>query len=231
MTRFATNAALGAATGGIVDLEVLGAAGRGAQAAGSALGTGVGMAARAGSGVLNAAADGADGYNRARGVIGSADPTGQGAAAAARMGGDALSALARGISPTRSAEEIEVRKFSDMRRDIGRGRLNANIEMSIVSIPMGEIIEEAHGSAGREEVRRQRIPNNRFAGRAGRGYEASDEGKAISLAIIDAYTDMVTRLGGLGDTTPEVTLMTREVLSEAADARGASNASADAYSE
>lgn len=124
-----------------------------------------------------------------------------------------------GLGPRRSDDELLARGVADMQKDIERGRTNAEIEMSVVSIPLGEVVGETRGSAGRDQMRRQRIANNPFGGRVGPGFETKDEGKVISMALVQAYADMVTRMGGMGSSTPEITLATRDAVRTAEEAR------------
>lgn len=124
-----------------------------------------------------------------------------------------------GFGGRKSDEEILRDAMEDLKKDLGRGKTDAMIEMSLVSLPLGEVVGEMSDTANRDEVRRRRISNNNFNGRVGRGWEDSDEGKAIALAITKSYTELVTQLGGMGSTTPEITVATREAVRKAEEDR------------
>ncbi len=150
--------------------------------------------------------------------------------AAARFGvqrpslGDAFNqpgARLLGLGPRKSEAELTREAMEELKKDLGRGKVDAQIEMSVISLPLAEVVAEAGDKAGKDDVRRLRIPNNPFGGRVGRGWESSDEGKAITLAITNAYTQLVTDLGGMGSTTPDVTIATREAIRRAEEAKQA----------
>ena len=123
-----------------------------------------------------------------------------------------------GLGPRKSDDQLLREAMEDLQKDIARGKSDAMVEMSLVSLPLGEVVAETGASAGRSDVREQRIGNNAFNGRVGRGWEDSDEGKAIALALSKSYTEMVTALGGMGDRVPDITLATREAVRKGEEA-------------
>ncbi|MEG2313919.1 hypothetical protein [Brevundimonas sp.] len=102
--------------------------------------------------------------------------------------------------------------LSDLKKDIGKGKEDAQIIMSIASVPLAETVGSTRSIANENELRRLRIRDNQFGGRVGAGYESEDEGKVIALALVRAYSDLVTTLGGTGSDTPEVVIANREAV-------------------
>lgn len=115
-------------------------------------------------------------------------------------------------------------RIRDMKKDIGRGKEDAQIVFSLASVPLAETVGHSRATASKDDVRRLRIRDNQFDGRVGAGYETEDEGKTIALALVRGYGDLVTQLGGMGATTPEVTRANREAIRAEAAEREAENA-------
>lgn len=112
-----------------------------------------------------------------------------------------------------------VDSLNDLKKDIGKGKEDAQIIMSIASVPMAETVGSTRSIANENELRRLRIRDNHFGGRVGAGYENKDEGKVIALAMVRAYADLVTSLGGTGPDTPEVVIANREAVAAAESER------------
>ena len=119
-------------------------------------------------------------------------------------------------APAPSLNRRTVDALSGLKKDIGKGKEDAQIIMSIASVPMAETVGSTRSIANESELRRLRIRDNHFGGRVGAGYESEDEGKVIALALVRAYADLVTSLGGTGSDTPEVVIANREAVAAAA---------------
>ena len=139
--------------------------------------------------------------------------------AAMNMAGSALGG--QQSAPTQPLNANTVERIRDLKKDIGRGKEDAQIVFSLSSVPLAETVGIARAVANKDELRGLRIRDNHFGGRVGAGYESQDEGKVIALAPVRGYADLVTSLGGTGDQTPEVTLANREAVRAAAAEREA----------
>ena len=139
--------------------------------------------------------------------------------AAMNMAGSALGGQQGGQAQALNANTVE--RIGDLRKDIGRGKEDAQIVFSLASVPLAETVGSARAVANKDELRGLRIRDNHFNGRVGAGYESQDEGKVIALALVRGYADLVTSLGGTGSQTPEVTLANREAVRAAAAEREA----------
>lgn len=118
-------------------------------------------------------------------------------------------------APAPSLNRRTVDALNGLKKDIGKGKEDAQIVMSIASVPMAETVGSTRSIANENELRRLRIRDNHFGGRVGSGYESEDEGKVIALALVRAYADLVTSLGGTGTDTPEVVIANREAIAAA----------------
>lgn len=143
---------------------------------------------------------------------GSAEGMGQlfsmGANLASSQVGNALSA--------RSVDAIK-----DLQKDLAKGKEDAEVIMSIASVPLAEQVGYTRRRANKDELRRLRVRDNHFGGSVGAGYESTDEGKVVALALVRAYADLVTSLGGTGSQTPEIVLANREAIRSAEEEREA----------
>lgn len=119
-----------------------------------------------------------------------------------------------------------VERIRDIKRDIGRGKEDAQIAFSLTSVHLAETVGTTRAIANKDDVKRLRIRDNHFGGRVGAGYENEDEGKVIALALIRGYADLVTSLGGMGAETPAVTLANRDAIAAEAAEREAEAARA-----
>ncbi|MCO8019190.1 hypothetical protein NI456_10010 [Brevundimonas diminuta] len=147
--------------------------------------------------------------------------------AAMNMAGGALSGQP---APAQALNANTVERIRDLKKDIGRGKEDAQIVFSLASVPLAETVGSTRAVANKDDLRGLRIRDNHFGGRVGAGYENQDEGKVIALALVRGYADLVTSLGGTGDQTPKVTLANREAVRAAAaerDAEAARKAEAD----
>lgn len=139
--------------------------------------------------------------------------------AAMNMAGSALGGQQSAPAQPLNANTVE--RIRDLKKDIGRGKEDAQIVFSLSSVPLAETVGIARAVANKDELRGLRIRDNHFGGRVGAGYESQDEGAEIALALVRGYADLVTSLGGTGDQTPEVTLANREAVRAAAAERQA----------
>lgn len=64
-----------------------------------------------------------------------------------------------------------VNRIRDIKKDIGRGKEDAQIVFSLTSVPLAETVGHARSTANKDDVRRLRIRDNHFGGRVGAGYE------------------------------------------------------------
>lgn len=117
-----------------------------------------------------------------------------------------------------------VDSIKELKKDIAKGKEGAQVVFSLSSVPLAETVGYTRAVATKDDWRRLRIRNNHFGGRVGAGYETEDEGKTVALAFVRGYADLVTSLGGLGSTVPEVTLANREALRAEAAAQEANAA-------
>jgi hypothetical protein len=117
-----------------------------------------------------------------------------------------------------------IERIRDVKKDIGRGKEDAQIVFSLSSVHLAETVGTTRAIANKDDVKRLRIRDNHFGGRVGAGYESEDEGKVIALAMVRGYANLVTDLGGTGSATPEVTLANREAVRAAAAERDAESA-------
>lgn len=138
--------------------------------------------------------------------------------AAMNMAGGALSGQS---APAQALNANTVERIRDLKKDIGRGKEDAQIVFSLASVPLAETVGSTRAVANKDDLRGLRIRDNHFGGRVGAGYENQDEGKVIALALVRGYADLVTSLGGTGDQTPKVTLANREAVRAAAAERDA----------
>ncbi|WP_024354108.1 hypothetical protein [Brevundimonas naejangsanensis] len=139
--------------------------------------------------------------------------------AAMNMAGSALGGQQSAQAQPLNTKTVE--RIRDLKKDIGRGKENAQIAFSLASVPLAETVGNTRAVANKDELRGLRIRDNNFNGRVGAGYESQDEGKVIALALVRGYADLVTSLGGTGAQTPEVTLANREAVRAAAAEREA----------
>lgn len=142
--------------------------------------------------------------------------------AAMNMAGNALGGpKGAQAAPAQALNANTVERIRDLKKDIGRGKEDAQIVFSLASVPLAETVGTTRAVASKDELRRLRIRDNHFGGRVGAGYESQDEGKVIALALVRGYADLVTSLGGTGAQTPDVTLANREAVRAAAAEREA----------
>lgn len=141
--------------------------------------------------------------------------------AAMNMAGGALSGQS---APAQALNAKTVERIRDLKKDIGRGKEDAQIVFSLASVPLAETVGSTRAVANKDDLRGLRIRDNHFGGRVGAGYESQDEGKVIALALVRGYADLVTSLGGTGNQTPQVTLANREAVRAAAAERDAETA-------
>lgn len=143
--------------------------------------------------------------------------------AATNMAGNVLGGqggqVAQGPAPSLNANTVE--RIRDLKKDIGRGKEDAQVVFSLASVPLAETVGNTRAVANKGDLRSLRIRDNHFGGRVGAGYESEDEGKIIALAMVRGYADLVTSLGGAGSQIPEVTLANREAVRAAAAEREA----------
>lgn len=131
--------------------------------------------------------------------------------AAVSMAGGALSGQGgQQAQPDLNANTVE--RIRDLKKDIGRGKEDAEVVFSLASVPLAETVGAARAVANKNDLRSLRIRDNHFGGRVGAGYENQDEGKIIALAMVRGYADLVTGLGGTGAEVPEVTRANREAI-------------------
>lgn len=131
--------------------------------------------------------------------------------AAVSMAGGALSGQGgQQAQPDLNANTVE--RIRDLKKDIGRGKEDAQVVFSLASVPLAETVGAARAVANKNDLRSLRIRDNHFGGRVGAGYENQDEGKIIALAMVRGYADLVTGLGGTGAEVPEVTRANREAI-------------------
>ncbi len=146
--------------------------------------------------------------------------------AAANMAGNVLGGQGGQVAqrPTPSLNANTVERIRDLKKDIGRGKEDAQVVFSLASVPLAETVGNTRAVANKGDLRSLRIRDNHFGGRVGAGYESEDEGKIIALAMVRGYADLVTSLGGAGSQIPEVTLANREAVRAAAAEREAEDA-------
>ncbi len=134
--------------------------------------------------------------------------------AAASMAGNVLDGQggqpAQGPAPALAANTVE--RIRDLKKDIGRGKEDAQVVFSLASVPLAETVGNTRAVANKDDLRGLRIRDNHFGGRVGAGYESEDEGKVIALAMVRGYADLVTSLGGTGSQIPEATRANREAI-------------------
>lgn len=133
--------------------------------------------------------------------------------AAVSMAGGALSG--QGGQQAQAAPDLNantVERIRDLKKDIGRGKEDAQVAFSLASVPLAETVGNTRAVANKDDLRSLRIRDNHFGGRVGAGYENQDEGKIIALAMVRGYADLVTGLGGMGAEIPEVTRANREAI-------------------
>lgn len=134
--------------------------------------------------------------------------------AAANMAGNVLGGQggqpAQGPAPALNANTVE--RIRDLKKDIGRGKEDAQVVFSLASVPLAETVGNTRAVANKDDLRGLRIRDNHFGGRVGAGYESQDEGKVIALAMVRGYADLVTSLGGTGSQLPDVTRANREAI-------------------
>lgn len=104
--------------------------------------------------------------------------------------------------------------IEDLAKDIRKGDQDAQMTFSLTSVPLAEVVSNNRATAHRRDIRSLRIRNNQFGGRVGSGYENTETGQIIALAMVRGYADMVTSLGGMSNSTPDVVLANREALAE-----------------
>lgn len=114
-----------------------------------------------------------------------------------------------------------VERIRDVKRDIGRGKEDAQVAFSLTSVHLAETVGNTRAVANKDDVKRLRIRDNHFGGRVASGYENSDEGKVIALALVRGYADLVTSLGGMDAETPAVTRANHDAIAAEAAEREA----------
>lgn len=132
--------------------------------------------------------------------------------AAVNMAGGALTGQGgqQQAAPDLNANTVE--RIRDLKKDIGRGKEDAQVVFSLASVPLAETVGNTRAVANKDDLRSLRIRDNQFGGRVGAGYENQDEGKIIALAMVRGYADLVTGLGGMGAEVPEITRANREAI-------------------
>lgn len=148
--------------------------------------------------------------------------------AAMNVAGGALGGQGGQPAPALSTGTAE--RIRDLKKDIGRGKEDAQVEFSLTSVPLAEAVGHARAVANKDELRRLRIRDNQFNGRVGAGYESEDQGKVIALALVRGYADLVTSLGGMDAQTPEITLANRAAV-RAAEAEREADAARQSAAE
>lgn len=128
--------------------------------------------------------------------------------------------------PAQPLNNSTIERIRDIKKDIGRGKEDAQVVFSLSSVHLAETVGTTRAIANKDDVKRLRIRDNHFGGRVGAGYESEDEGKVIALALVRGYADLVTSLGGTGSETPQVTLANREAIRAEAAEREAESARA-----
>lgn len=171
----------------------------------------------------------ADSGDRSRGLLGTLAASGgrmllqAGVAAMTQDSGGAegmgqllnMGANLAGNQVSQAFSSRSINAIEGLQKDLSKGKEDAQVIMSIASVPLAEQVGYTRRNANKDELRRLRIRDNHFGGRVGAGYEDTDEGKVVALALVRAYADLVTSLGGTGSETPEIVLANREAIEAA----------------
>ncbi len=161
--------------------------------------------------------------DRGSSLLGTLTSVGARAAMAAMTAGtsEVAGLVSRGVDllgsgdddkPEPSLDQRTLSAIEDLAKDIRKGDQDAQMTFSLTSVPLAEVVSNNRAVASRRDIRSLRIRDNQFGGRVGSGYETTETGQIIALAMVRAYADMVTSLGGTGSATPEVVLANREAL-------------------
>lgn len=164
-----------------------------------------------------------DNADRGSSLLGTLTSVGARAAVAAMTAGgsEMVGMVSRGAEllssgdnnkPEPTLNQRTLHAIEDLAKDIRKGDQDAEITFSLTSVPLAETVSNNRSRAGKRDLRDLRIRDNHFGGRVGGGFESEDTGKIIALAMVRGYADMVTSLGGMGSSTPEVVTANREAL-------------------
>lgn len=174
-----------------------------------------------------------DNADRGSSLLGTLTSVGARAAVAAMTAGtsEVAGLVSRGVDllgssnddnkPEPTLNQRTLAAIEDLAKDIRKGDQDAQMSFSLSSVPLAEVVSNNRAIANRRDVRSLRIRDNQFGGRVGNGYENTETGQIIALAMVRGYADMVTSLGGMGNSTPEVVLANREALDAADSSRRA----------
>lgn len=140
--------------------------------------------------------------------VGSAD---------SNAGGSALAGIAGGLIGGRAGALVG---------GIRTKKLEANTVLSITNVRTTETVAVTEGHAVKNDIGFAVGGGWGFAGAVGGGYEDTEIGRIVTLAFINAYTDLVTQLGGLepgaAQQAPQraFQVSTATTLRQVADAKG-----------
>lgn len=140
--------------------------------------------------------------------VGSAD---------ANAGGSALAGIAGGLIGGRAGAIVG---------GIRTKKLEANTVLSITNVRTSETVAVTEGHAAKTDIGFAVGGGYGFAGAVGGGYEDTEIGRIVTLAFINAYTDLVTQLGGVqpgaAQQAPQraFQVTTATTLRQVADAKG-----------
>lgn len=169
--------------------------------------------------------------DRGSSLLGTLTSVGARAAVAAMTAGtsEVAGLVSRGVDllgsggdddkPEPSLDQRTLTAIEDLAKDIRKGDQDAQMTFSLSSVPLAEVVSNNRAIANRRDVRTLRIRDNQFGGRVGSGYENTETGQIIALAMVRGYADMVTSLGGMDSRTPEVVIANREALEQAESGR------------
>lgn len=158
-------------------------------------GTGMNVAQRERD--LAAGGDLQRGSNIGGGQIRAADYVlvGEVASQNANSGGGALGAIAGGLLGSRNSA------LGAIAGNIGTRRSEASTVLSLTDVRTSETVLVTEGYASRNDISwgagGRGFSGSGFGGAVGGGYENTEIGRIVSQAFIQAYTDMVTQMGGL----------------------------------
>jgi curli biogenesis system outer membrane secretion channel CsgG len=88
-------------------------------------------------------------------------------------------------------------------------KLEATTVLSLTSVRTSETVASTEGHAAKSDVSFGLGGSIGFGGAVGGGYENTDIGRIVTIAFIDAYTQMIRDMGGLSDSINEAAAPTR----------------------
>ncbi len=88
-------------------------------------------------------------------------------------------------------------------------KLEATTVLSLTSVRTSETVASAEGHAVKSDLSFGVGGGLGFGGAVGGGYESTDIGRIVTIAFIDAYTQLVTDMGGLSDAIAEAAAPSR----------------------